>query len=194
MSQSYGISVDEDTLDRLEQIYALNITTAEDLTVRSVRLDEARRLLISIVEDPVDESMSGTLWLFPCAVGFCSHGFHPRIARLISSYQGGVLILVALRSLAWSKPKHAAGYVVHGLQVTFGLGLALLGVLDIGSRRITVDGEGGANHNLNPLYVLLQQRLPLFVVLGVYGLTVSTEAAVLRLITCRRRAVLADVM
>lgn len=32
------------------------------------RVEEARELMILIVEDPVDESMSGTLWLFPCAV------------------------------------------------------------------------------------------------------------------------------
>lgn len=97
-----------------------------------------------------------------------------------------MLILIALRSLAWRKPRHKSIYIVYGFQITLGLALGLLGLLDIGSRRVTLDGSNGLDHHLNPLYVLLQERLPLFVVLGVYGLTILTEAAVMRI--AHRRA------
>lgn len=50
-----------------------------------------------------------------------------------------------------------------------GLGLGLLGLLDIGSKRVTLDGSDGLIHHLNPLYVLLQARIPLVMVLAVYG-------------------------
>jgi hypothetical protein len=67
--QSYGITISEETLDNLEKIYAINTTVSTDLAEQAVRVEDARLLMIEIVEDPVDESMSGTLWLFPSAVG-----------------------------------------------------------------------------------------------------------------------------
>jgi hypothetical protein len=70
MFQSYGITVGEDTLDDLEEIYAINTTVSSDPILQASRVEAARLLMIDIVEIPVDESMSGTLWLFPCAVSF----------------------------------------------------------------------------------------------------------------------------
>lgn len=67
-SQSYGISIGEETLDNLEKIYAINVTISTDLSEQALRVEAARLLMIEIVENPVDESMSGTLWLFPSAV------------------------------------------------------------------------------------------------------------------------------
>jgi hypothetical protein len=119
--------------------------------------------MIDIVEIPVDESMSGTLWLFPCAV--CP----PHLAWITADDQGGVLILIGLRQLAWDD-NHRTNHAVHALQIISGLGLGLLGFLDIGSKRVTLDGSDGLNHHLNPLYVLLQARMPLVMVLLVYGL------------------------
>jgi hypothetical protein len=85
--------------------------------------------------------------------------------------QGGVLILIGLRQLAWNNTSRSS-YAVHALQIISGLGLGLLGFLDIGSKRVTLDGSDGLNHHLNPLYVLLQARMPLVMVLLVYGLVV----------------------
>jgi hypothetical protein len=68
VEQSYGIRVDEDTLGYLEEIYALDTTVDADRGTQVARIEGARELMIMIVKDPVNESMSGTLWLFPCAV------------------------------------------------------------------------------------------------------------------------------
>jgi hypothetical protein len=73
-SQSYGITISEKTLENLELIYAINTTISPDRAEQAGRIESARLLMISIVENPVDESMSGTLWLFPCAV--CPHLLH----------------------------------------------------------------------------------------------------------------------
>lgn len=70
--------------------------------------------------------------------------------------------------MAWNQTT-STRYVIHAIQMIAGLGLGLLGFLDIGSKRVTLDGSDGLNHHLNPLYVLLQARLPLVMVLGVYG-------------------------
>jgi len=67
-----------------------------------------------------------------------------------------------------------------------GLGLGLLGFLDIGSKRVTLDGSDGLNHHLNPLYVLLQARMPLVMVLAVYGV-VYVVGTVTGMILGRRR-------
>jgi hypothetical protein len=82
--------------------------------------------------------------------------------------QGGVLILINLRQMAWNQTS-STGYIIHAFQIITGLGLGLLGLLDIGSERVTLDGSDGLDHHLNPLYVLLQARVPLVMVLAVYG-------------------------
>lgn len=75
---------------------------------------------------------------------------------------------------------------MYATQMIIGLGIGLLGLLDIGSRQITLDGSNSTDddahdHHLNPLYVLLEKRLPLFVVLGAYGLSVCLEAIIRRI-------------
>lgn len=60
--------MDEATLGHLEEIYALDTSVGPDREAQLARVEMARELMIMIVEDPVNESMSGTLWLFPCAV------------------------------------------------------------------------------------------------------------------------------
>lgn len=142
--------------------------------------------MIQIVEDPVDESMSGTLWLFTCAI---SSAYTPvesawlRFQMADPLVQGGVLILIALRSWAWSKPKSRTQYAIYITQMIIGLGIGLLGLLDIGSRQLVLDGNesGRDRHLINPLYVLLEKRLPLFVVLGAYGLGVVLEVLIGRI-------------
>lgn len=152
----------------------------------------ARELMIKIVEDPVDESMSGTLWLFPFAVCHLpiSGNTHEgeMVSRLILT-QGGVLILIALRSWAWSKPESRAQYAIYTTQMIIGMGIGLLGLLDIASRRLALDDSDGSGHErrLNPLYVLLEERLPLFVVLGAYGLSIALEILIGRTSARRQR-------
>jgi hypothetical protein len=72
--------------------------------------------------------------------------------------------------------------------MTAGLGLGLMGLLDIGSKRVTLDGSNGLNHHLNPLYVLLQAKLPLVVVLAVYGVVFVGGAIMSRLMIKRTRS------
>lgn len=95
--------------------------------------------------------------------------------------QGGVLIFIAARALAWTPVQRRANYIIPCLQVILGIALGLLGLLDIGSRRVTLDDGQGLNHHLNPLYLLLQQRLPLFVVLGGYALTLCGQLVTARI-------------
>jgi len=76
--------------------------------------------------------------------------------------------------MAWNKTT-STGYIIHAIQMISGLGLGLLGFLDIGSKRVTLDGSDGLNHHLNPLYVLLQARMPLVMVLAVYGVVYAGE-------------------
>lgn len=71
--------------------------------------------------------------------------------------------------MAWNSRPTKVTYATYSLQIAAGIGLGLMGLLDIGSKRVTLDGSDGLNHHLNPLYVLLQAKLPLVVVLAVYG-------------------------
>ena len=71
--------------------------------------------------------------------------------------------------MAWNSRPTKVTYATYTLQIAAGIGLGLMGLLDIGSKRVTLDGSDGLNHHLNPLYVLLQSKLPLVVVLAVYG-------------------------
>lgn len=103
--------------------------------------------------------------------------------------QGGVLILIAVRSWAWSKPRSRAQYAIYITQMIMGLGIGLLGLLDIGSRQLALDGDddGRDGHLINPLYVLLEKRLPLFVVLGAYSLGLLLEVVIWRITAKRER-------
>jgi len=96
------------------------------------------------------------------------------------------LILINLRQMAWSKTT-STGYIIHIIQMISGLGLGLLGFLDIGSKRVTLDGSDGLNHHLNPLYVLLQARMPLVMVLAVYGVVYVGGTVAVRVMRRRRR-------
>ena len=91
-----------------------------------------------------------------------------------------------LRQMAWNQTT-GTGYIVHAVQIIAGLGLGFLGFLDIGSKRVTLDGSDGLNHHLNPLYVLLQARLPLVMVLGIYGVVFIGGAVTGRILRRRRR-------
>jgi hypothetical protein len=85
---------------------------------------------------------------------------------------------MALRSMAWNTKPTSATHIAHAIQIVAGVGLGLMGLLDIGSKRATLDGSDGLNHHLNPLYVSLQAKLPLVVVLAVYS-AVSLGSAIL---------------
>lgn len=88
--------------------------------------------------------------------------------------------------MAWNTTSRT-GYIIHAIQMISGLGLGLLGLLDIGSKRVTLDGSDGLNHHLNPLYVLLQARLPLVMVLGVYGTVFVGGTVTARVMRKRKR-------
>jgi hypothetical protein len=87
--------------------------------------------------------------------------------------------------MAWNKTS-STGYIIHAIQMITGFGLGLLGFLDIGSKRVTLDGSDGLNHHLNPLYVLLQARMPLVMVFAVYGVVYVGGTVAARVLRGRR--------
>jgi hypothetical protein len=64
----YGVEVSDEALAIFDQMYMINSTWTRDEEVLNPRRDNATNLLITFIEVPVDESMSGILWLFPSAV------------------------------------------------------------------------------------------------------------------------------
>ena len=55
-------------LNSFEALYAVDSTWTVNGTLRDIRRAEASALLVNVIRDPVDEALSGVLWLFPCAV------------------------------------------------------------------------------------------------------------------------------
>jgi hypothetical protein len=66
--QSYGVKVSTEMSDNLEHLYGINATYTTNTTEHDASLEEAQHIVVELVEEPVNEAMSGTLWLFPTAV------------------------------------------------------------------------------------------------------------------------------
>lgn len=82
--------------------------------------------------------------------------------------QGGFLILATIRSLLWYRFNGPVHWLIHGPQLVGGLALALLGLLDLGSKTYDVT-QGYAYAHVNRTYRLLESSWILAVVLIVYG-------------------------
>jgi hypothetical protein len=52
----------------LENLYSINVTVPSNTSLLDQRRAEAQTYLIEVVEGPVDNALSGVLWLCPCAV------------------------------------------------------------------------------------------------------------------------------
>jgi hypothetical protein len=83
----------------------------------------------------------------------------------LKNMQGAVLILCTLRSLLWNTSQ--IHKYQHYLQPILGLGLSLLGLLDIGNHSITLDSLGDLDGS-TPMYTLIGRHLPLVIVGAVY--------------------------
>jgi hypothetical protein len=66
--QSYGVTVSTEMSDNLKHLYGIDATYTTNTTVHDASLEEAQSIVVELVEEPVNEAMSGTLWLFPTAV------------------------------------------------------------------------------------------------------------------------------
>ncbi|ORY31965.1 bacterial low temperature requirement A protein-domain-containing protein [Naematelia encephala] len=147
--QSYGLEVSSETLSALEDLYAVNATNPSNVTLTEIRRDRASEYLVQVIRDPLDEALSGVLWLFPTA--------------------GAVLILIAVRSLSWHTSNTFANWVTHTLQITTGIALGLLGILDIGGRDVDVLASKSDLEGTNALYHILQKKWPLSIIVLAYG-------------------------
>lgn len=66
--QSYGIEVESEAIDALEKLYAVDVSNPRNATISGQRQDTAFDLLVQVMEEPLNTSFSGALWLFPAAV------------------------------------------------------------------------------------------------------------------------------
>lgn len=146
----------------LNDILQLN-ATASDVTTELVKAKAVQSLEVILTNQ-----LSGVLWLYPAA--------------------GFVLILCACRSMLRYHFAGVSNYVVHGTLVVAGVGLALLGLLDVGSKQVRLFEVGDyylqdmrASYG-NPMYRLVGARMAIAVVFIVYTVvtvltTVSTRWA-----------------
>jgi hypothetical protein len=71
--QSYGLQVSGPVMKHFEELYGVNATFTGNDTLRDANRLVASSHLVNIIQRPVEEALSGILWLFPCAV---SQGRH----------------------------------------------------------------------------------------------------------------------
>lgn len=150
-------------------MYRVSSDWSGNATIQSVRQEQAEEILLRIVNVPVADALSGTLWIFPCAVSVIS--FIKKYAASTHS-QGGVLILCAARAFLRHPPTSLTEHLNLGVQILTGSGLGLLGLLDIGSKKSQAVGPEGSGTDLpadNILYKLVSHRAPLAIILGVYA-------------------------
>lgn len=163
----------------LENLYSINVTVPSNTSLLDQRRAEAQAYLIEVVEGPVDDALSGVLWLCPCAVSqiwvmsaIGQHITHDCIR------QGAVLALAAARSLLSTHPLRLKQALTFLPMIMAGIALSLLGLLDIGKRNIDIFDSDELS-GTNTLYRLLEARLPLFIVMmvyiGVYALSTVTS-------------------
>ena len=152
--QSYGLQLSSDTQNTLSDLYAVNSTYTADMTLANDRQNQCLSLLTHLLTEPLSEALSGTLWLFPFA--------------------GAALIFAGIRSSIWYRFSGTGHYIMHGGMIVAGVALALLGLLDIGQKRIRIDINSAntfeAMNEVAPMYLLVDLALPLVIVLFVYAL------------------------
>jgi hypothetical protein len=66
--QSYGIKITTDMVNKLDALYNIDPTVQSNHTLQEQLIDHAQELAIELIQEPINEAMSGTLWLFPTAV------------------------------------------------------------------------------------------------------------------------------
>ncbi|KAL1412100.1 hypothetical protein Q8F55_003099 [Vanrija albida] len=152
-SLSSDVALSSATNGHLDDILELNPinATASD--------DAVRKMAESALEGVFSDALASTLWLFPAA--------------------GLVLIFCAFRSMLRYQFAGLAEVLLHYVLVVVGIGLALLGLLDRGSKTVTlnvdVDGDSLEPVYHNALYRLVDSRLALVVIFVVYTiLTLKT--------------------
>ncbi|ORY31942.1 hypothetical protein BCR39DRAFT_524717 [Naematelia encephala] len=160
-TSSYGIDVSDEMLGFVQDLYAINTTLSDDADEQTQRHTEASNLLYEVIQTPVNEELSGILWLFPSA--------------------GGVLVLSAIRSMVWYRYPAPSHWIIHVPQLALGLVLAMLGLLDIGKQNIDVRAAdaSGYFHNTNPMYHIVDAEMPIAIVFLVYWVVWIGSAMVL---------------
>ena len=68
ITQSSGIEVSEDMLSLEDSLYTINMSWPFDNATTATRRSQALSLSQQLVQIPLEEAISGTLWLFPSAV------------------------------------------------------------------------------------------------------------------------------
>ncbi|RSH90578.1 hypothetical protein EHS25_001183 [Saitozyma podzolica] len=170
-TDSYGIKITTDMVNKLDALYNIDPTVQSNHTLQEQLIDHAQELAIELIQEPINEAMSGTLWLFPTA--------------------GAVLILCAARSMLWTPYRGAAHWVVHGTQYVGGFILALLGLLDIGGKTLDLFQEDNLA-GTNPFYHLVSLSWPLGIVAIVYVLIYAVPVIVLAVLQKKRGGVLLE--
>ncbi|WOO79960.1 uncharacterized protein LOC62_02G003475 [Vanrija pseudolonga] len=140
-----GVEVSGPPLTSLEHLVGLNTSSPHNETIR----EHAGELLHDAIKEIANDAAAGMLWIFPAA--------------------GAVLVLCALRSWLRYHFQGPSHYVVHGIQLVFGLALALLGLLCIGNKDMyALFGDGKSVESVNPLYRLVWKNWAVAVVALVY--------------------------
>lgn len=147
----YGVEIPDSAEHIYTEIYATNTTWISDETSRNETRQRADELLTEFTGDIIVDAFTGILWLLPVS--------------------GIVLILSALRSMAWYRFTGVAHNLVHVPQIIFGVALGLLGLLDIGPKQFNIadiDGDDNFVTQVNPLYRVVFDEAPLIIVAVVY--------------------------
>lgn len=69
--QSYNIEISQHTFQQYLELSALNTTIDSNATIQNERVYHAAHLVEEIGNEPIVESLSGSLWLYPAAVSTC---------------------------------------------------------------------------------------------------------------------------
>ena len=112
--------------------------------------------------------------------------------------QGIVLILCAIRSMLWYRFQGQGHYIIHGFQISAGVFLGLLGLLNIGGKHgeyATIEEEESVSQlfkTINPMYRLVILGAPLVVVMGVYLVTFLGSTLVMTWVHWRKGGIYQD--
>ncbi|KLT41477.1 hypothetical protein CC85DRAFT_286387, partial [Cutaneotrichosporon oleaginosum] len=138
-----SVVVNGEADDLLTQLYSIDQNaTSPGFDVAASRA-QAENLAFRALNSIVRTALTGTLWLFPAA--------------------GATLVLCALRSMTRYHFKGATHWVVHGLQLGFGVALGLLGLLNIGSGEVGVEWTEEMDVH-RPIYEVVLANMGLAVV------------------------------
>ncbi|BEI89868.1 uncharacterized protein CcaverHIS019_0212300 [Cutaneotrichosporon cavernicola] len=146
--QSSSIVVDSEADALLGQLYQVDQNaTAAGFDIEEMRV-YAAFLGIEALTSIVRSALKRTLWLYPAA--------------------GITLILCAMRSMTRYHFKGATHWVVHGLQLSVGTCVALLGLLGLGSGDVKVNWYKDELQVYRPLYSVVFQNMALAIVFIAY--------------------------